>query len=436
MTRTADVVTLTSREVEPLAGEPVAREPVAGEPVPGERVTGEPVAGEPVAGEPVAGEPGLSRRLALAGLPLAALIVLFVLFLASNPLDGFRSAPPQAAGAAERVVFEASPPAIHLIVRNTGNQPLTVSQIIVNDGYWQHSIGDRQLGRFESTNLEILYPWEVGVPVEVGLATSTGDVVRLDLGPASLTPNQDGDTWATYSWVGLFVGLIPVAAGLCVLPLLACARRRLLDFTLAVTVGLLAFLLIDTVLEGWDLATAAREPFQGQEVFVLAAVVTLIVLTTVSGSATSKSMRDAAMPVAVAIGIHNFGEGIAVGAALATGRTDLGLALIVGFAVHNVTEGIAIAATLAREGPPRLPILRLVVLAAVASAPAIPGVWLGGFAFDPTVAAIAFGIATGAILQVLWMIGRPMVRHAGDRVVAAGFGAGLLAMYLTGLLTL
>jgi zinc transporter, ZIP family len=404
MTRTAEVVTVTARDI-----------------------------------EPVAGVPSLGRRLALTLLPVAALIVMFVVFLASNPLDGFRSAPPQAAGTAERIVFEAAPPAIRLIVRNTGAQPLTVSQIIVNDGYWQHSIGDRQLGRFESTDVEILYPWEEGVSVEVGLVTSNGDVVRLDLGRASLTPKLSSDTWATYSWVGLFIGLVPVAAGLCAFPLLASARRRVLDFALALTLGLLAFLLVDTVLEGWDLATAARQPFQGQEVFVLAAVITAIVLTTVSAtgpSATGPSARTrhTALSVAVAIGIHNFGEGIAVGAALATGRTDLGLGLIVGFAVHNVTEGIAIAAPLAQDGPPRLPILRLVVLAAVASVPAIPGVWLGGFAFDPTIAAIAFGIATGAILQVLWMIGRPMVRGIADRVVAAGVGAGLLAMYLTGLL--
>lgn len=385
--------------------------------------------------ELVSGAPSLGRRLALAVLPFAALIVMFIVFLASNPLDSFRSAPPRAAGTAERVVFEAAP-AIRLIVRNTGTQSLTVSQTIVNDGYWQHSIGDRQLGRFESTHLEILYPWEEGVPVEVGLATSNGDIVRLDLGPASLTPNPDGDTWATYTWVGLFVGLVPVAAGLCAFPLLASARRRVLDFALALTVGLLAFLFFDTVLEGWDLATAAREPFQGQEVFVLAAVVTAIMLTMVSASGTSARRHHAASPVAVAIGIHNFGEGIAIGAALATGRTDLGLALIVGFAVHNVTEGIAIAVPLAQDGPSRHPILRMVVLAAIASGPAIPGVWLGGFAFDPTIAAIAFGIATGAILQVLWMIGRPMVRGAGDRVVAAGVGAGLLVMYLTGLLTL
>jgi zinc transporter, ZIP family len=384
--------------------------------------------------EPVAGSPSLGRRLALTLLPVAALIVLFTVFLASNPLDGFRSAPPQAAGRAERVVFKAEPPAIRLIVRNAGTQPLTVSQIIVNDGYWQYSIGDRRLGRFESTQLEILYPWEEGVPVEVGLVTSNGDIVRLDLGRASLTPNPDGRTRATYSWVGLFVGLVPVMAGLCVFPLLASARRRVLDFALALTLGLLAFLLVDTLLEGWDLATAARQPFRGHEVFILAAVVTAIVLTMVSATGSSTSTRHAALAIGVAIGIHNFGEGIAVGAALATGRTDLGLALIVGFALHNVTEGIAIAAPLAQDGQLRLPILRLVLLAAVAGVPAIPGVWLGGFAFDPTIAAIAFGIATGAILQVLWIIGRPMVRGIGDRVVAAGVGTGLLAMYLTGLL--
>lgn len=383
--------------------------------------------------EPVPGAPSLRRRLALALLPLAALVLLFTVFLASNPLDGFRSAPPLAAGTAERVVFEAAPPAIRLTVRNAGPQPFTISQVIVNDAYWQHSIGDRQLGRFESTHLEIPYPWEEGVPVEVGLVTSIGDVVHLDLGPASLTPNPDGETWVTYTWVGLFVGLVPVGAGLCVFPLLASARRRVLDFALALTLGLLGFLLVDTVLDGWDLATAAREPFQGQEVFLLAAVVMAIALTMVSPRGTSAEAGHGALPIAVAIGIHNFGEGIAVGAALAAGRTDLGLALIIGFAVHNVTEGVALAAPLAEDGPLRLPILRLLVLAVVAGLPAIPGVWLGGFAFDPTIAAIAFGVAAGAILQVLWMIGRPMLRGTGDRIIAAGVGAGFLAMYLTGL---
>lgn len=383
--------------------------------------------------EPVPGAPSLRRRLALALLPLAALVLLFTVFLASNPLDGFRSAPPLAAGTAERVVFEAAPPAIRLTVRNAGPQPFTISQVIVNDAYWQHSIGDRQLGRFESTHLEIPYPWEEGVPVKVRLVTSIGDVVHLDLGPASLTPNPDGETWVTYMWVGLFVGLVPVGAGLCVFPLLASARRRVLDFALALTLGLLGFLLVDTVLDGWDLATAAREPFQGQEVFLLAAVVMAIVLTMVSPRGTSAEAGHGALPIAVAIGIHNFGEGIAVGAALAAGRTDLGLALIIGFAVHNVTEGVALAAPLAEDGPLRLPILRLLVLAVVAGLPAIPGVWLGGFAFDPTIAAIAFGVAAGAILQVLWMIGRPMLRGSGDRIIAAGVGAGFLAMYLTGL---
>lgn len=383
--------------------------------------------------EPVPGAPSLRRRLALALLPLAALVLLFTVFLASNPLDGFRSAPPLAAGTAERVVFEAAPPAIRLTVRNAGPQPFTISQVIVNDAYWQHSIGDRQLGRFESTHLEIPYPWEEGVPVKVRLVTSIGDVVHLDLGPASLTPNPDGETWVTYTWVGLFVGLVPVGAGLCVFPLLASARRRVLDFALALTLGLLGFLLVDTVLDGWDLATAAREPFQGQEVFLLAAVVMAIALTMVSPRGTSAEAGHGALPIAVAIGIHNFGEGIAVGAALAAGRTDLGLALIIGFAVHNVTEGVALAAPLAEDGPRRLPILRLLVLAVVAGLPAIPGVWLGGFAFDPTIAAIAFGVAAGAILQVLWMIGRPMLRGTGDRIIAAGVGAGFLAMYLTGL---
>ena len=284
--------------------------------------------------------------------------------------------------------------------------------------------------------MEIPYPWEEGAPMEVAVVTDTGDVVRLDLGLASLTPVPDRQTWATYAWIGLFIGLIPVAAGLCAFAFLAGARPGVLDFTLALTVGLLAFLLLDTVLEGWELAAAADEPFQGQEVFVLAAVLTVVALVMIGSGSRRAASVSAALPVAAAIGVHNLGEGIAVGAALATGRTELGLALIVGFGLHNVTEGIAIAAPLTQEPRARHTWTRLAGLAAVAGLPAIPGVWLGGFAFDPTIAAIAFGVAAGAIAQVLWVVGRPIVSGAAERVVAGGVGIGFAAMYLTGLLTI
>ena len=58
----------------------------------------------------------------------------------------------------------------------------------------------------------------------------------------------------------------------------------------------------------------------------------------------------AAFLVALGIGLHNLGEGLAIGSAYAVGSLALGAALVVGFALHNTTEGLAIVAPAAREG--------------------------------------------------------------------------------------
>ena len=57
----------------------------------------------------------------------------------------------------------------------------------------------------------------------------------------------------------------------------------------------------------------------------------------------------AALLVAIGIGLHNLGEGLAIGSAYAVGSLALGAALVVGFALHNTTEGLAIVAPVARE---------------------------------------------------------------------------------------
>ena len=58
-----------------------------------------------------------------------------------------------------------------------------------------------------------------------------------------------------------------------------------------------------------------------------------------------------ALLVAVGIGLHNFGEGLAIGAAFALGEAALGTLLVIGFTLHNTTEGLAIVAPMAKERP-------------------------------------------------------------------------------------
>ena len=140
--------------------------------------------------------------------------------------------------------------------------------------------------------------------------------------------------------------------------------------------------------------------------------------------------------VAIGIGLHNLGEGLAIGTSFALGELALGSFLIVGFMVHNVTEGLGIAAP-AAEGK-AVSVARLAGLALIAGAPAIFGAWIGGFVTNEILAVLFFAIAVGAALQVVMEVGRYVARRApgglGSGWVVGGFLAGIVIMYLTGLI--
>ena len=380
----------------------------------------------------------------LAGLiPLVVIGVLVGLFLAFNPIGSLREVPPVEAIAIERTVFTED--AIELSVRNDGPDEVTVAQLLVNDSYWNFSMDDRALGRLESSDIRIEYPWEDGLPVNIVLITSTGATIDHEVEVATLTPDADAGTLAVYALLGLYIGVIPVAVGLLWFSALRRTSTRWLDFFLAFTVGLLVFLLVDTVAEGLELSEIAPSALDGLSLFALGAlgaVVGLVVLQQSlanrkgsEGTASGTALTLAYL-VAAGIGLHNLGEGLAVGAALAVGEVALGTFLVLGFALHNTTEGLAIIAPMGslKERPS---IKHFVGLGAVAGVPTIFGAWLGGFAFSPAWGALAFGVAAGAIGQVVWQIGASMRR---GREIATGwngigFLAGLVFMYVTGLLT-
>jgi zinc transporter ZupT len=233
--------------------------------------------------------------------------------------------------------------------------------------------------------------------------------------------------------------------------------RKWLGFLLALTVGLLVFLLVDTFLEILDLSAEVAGVFQGVPLAVFAALLTWLAIMAVSamqnrrsGSETSVRAKGLylATLIALSIGLHNFGEGLAVGAAFALGEAALGSFLVIGFILHNITEGIGIAAPLvpAKSTEPEKAqaapsFLTFAGLALLAGFPAVLGTWIGGFAFSPLLGTIFLGIGLGAIWQVVVEVTALLKRYA-DRdnlpfiswLNMAGFLIGIAIMYLTALL--
>jgi zinc transporter ZupT len=379
-------------------------------------------------------------RWTLALLPLLLLVGLAAAFLMLNPLAFFSGAfPPLEELDIQRITFPA-PGQIRLELINGGPDPVTVAQVLVDDAYWQHTITpDNTLGRLERAAIDIPYPWVSGEPLPITLITSTGVTFEEEVEVAVRSPRVDGRTLLAYGLLGIYVGVVPVALGMLWYPFMRQVDRKWMNAILALTIGLLVFLFVDTVLEALELAAEAPGVFQGVPVVIFGVLFSLGVLLSVGRNLRLNSPTGIAALIALGIGLHNLGEGLAIGAAFATGAAALGSFLVVGFTLHNITEGVGIAAPLVRGERPALHTFLL--LALLAGAPAILGTWIGSLAFSPFMAALFLSLGAGAILQVTYEVGRLLVRDAQREnrpalswLNFAGLTAGILIMYLTAFL--
>jgi zinc transporter, ZIP family len=391
---------------------------------------------------------GESRRLPawLAGLlPLALLGIAIGLFVGLGTPGLERNGIPAEELSVERTVLR--PGEIELVVRNDGPDAVAVRQVLVNDAFVAFDQTSDDIDRLGGDKIEIRYPWIEGESYGVTLLTATGGTVTHAIDVAAETPEADIGFYGLMALVGLYVGLIPIAIGMLWLPWIRRIDPRWVQFVLALTVGLLAFLGVDALLEGTDIAGTGPQALGGASLVFLGAGIAYLGLVGVDGWLRNRSERAQeggagpwrlALLVALGIGLHNLGEGLAIGSAYALGSLALGASLIVGFALHNTTEGLAIVAPVAKGGQAaKASLARFAGLGALAGAPAILGTWIGASAFNPSLAALLFGLGAGAIAQVIVQIA-PSVRDASGRLLnplaAGGMVTGLLLMYATGLL--
>jgi zinc transporter, ZIP family len=360
--------------------------------------------------------------------------------------------------------------------------------------------------RLAEAKVMIPFPWIPGTPYEIGITTSDGTRFSKSVEAAALAPSPDANQALLFTSLGVYVGVIPVMIGLMWYPYIRRISIGKYSFFLSLTAGLLVFLGIDALLEVNEIVNQnLAAVFNGQALSVLVTISSFIVLLYASERLTQRAIEKAvlnknnhslassssaeelgksekssterqgdeiynksaktssstqevqiqlqryqqllkpltiSMMIAIGIGLHNFGEGLAIGAAMLLGEVALSTFLIVGFTLHNTTEGLAIVAPIAKiERSRRMMIRRLVMMGLIAGVPTIAGTWIGGFLYSPIGAVIFLSVGAGAIFQVVYSLVSWISHHQKSGPssslsghVIGGFITGLLIMYLTGLL--
>ena len=386
-------------------------------------------------------------RVLLAGIaPLVLIGLLTWWFLTSGTAWLGLGVAPIEKLAIERVVFR--PQEIVMRVRNEGPGTLSVGQVLVNDAIWDFSISPgREIDRLGAATISIPFDWLEGEPYVLSVISGTGVRHTREVDIATATPRPDGRSFFVFALLGVLVGVIPVFLGLLWLPFLRAMPAGWMDFWISLTIGLLVFLGIDTLEESFEIMERVPEFANGLMLVALGVIGAFLALTAVGryfsagsrwGSGGAVSGMGLAILIAIGIGIHNLGEGLAIGAAYTLGEVALGTFLIVGFMLHNTTEGLAILSPLVES---RARFRDLVLLGLIGGAPTVAGTWTGAFTYSDPLSLLFLGIGAGAIFQVVGILvrgraarGEPVLEALAKPRNVAGLLLGFLIMYATSLL--
>jgi zinc transporter, ZIP family len=379
-------------------------------------------------------------------LPLIILGGVIWLFLTTGGGLDLTSPAPVEALSIERTLLK--PGQIEIVVRNASPEDLQIAQVIINDAVWPFTISSSSarslngaIPRLQTAVIRISYAWTYGEAYGIRLFTTNAIPFDVEIPVAFETPEPDRKTFLAFTLIGLYVGVIPVYLGLFWFPALRQLGRRAMVFLLALTAGLLVFLGLDTLAEALEQAAVVPGSFQGIGLIGIGAVGTFFLLDAISkrqvaiGRSEASQRLSLAYMIAVGIGLHNLGEGLAIGAAFNVGEIALGAFLVVGFIIQNITEGLGIIAPVLRDRPG---IANLALMGLVGGAPAIIGAWIGGFSPSPTLAVLFLAVGTGAVFEVVYeiakLIQKDTSRDAMPLTVFSGIVAGMLLLWVTGLL--
>jgi zinc transporter, ZIP family len=333
------------------------------------------------------------------------------------------------------------PGQIELHLRNTSPQSITLAQVAINEALWPYGISPGPtLPRLGTAVVTLDFPWVHGEAYEIILHSGNSIPFATSIPVAATTARVSARTLWSFSLIGVYVGVVPVVLGMFWLPVLARLGPRGMTFLMSATVGLLLYLGIDATTEAIEVAGDLGAPFQGPGIIGIGIVGTILLLDAVSRRQMSAGRNEAgrrmslATMIAVGIGLHNLGEGLAIGAAYAVGAAALGTFLVIGFIIQNITEGLGIVVPISRDRPA---LRTLALLAVIGGGPAIAGAWIGGLLYSQPLSVLFLAIGAGAVFQVAYQIGRQMIwTGAAERqqpwAAFAGVLAGMLMLYLTG----